>query len=405
VSQEPSQKLAGKTIVLGVCGSVAAYRAADLAREFMRRGANVYAILTAAACNFVTPALFRALTNNVVTSDAFDEPQPGRIWHIDLPKQADLFVIAPASANSMAKFAHGLADDMLSTAFLANTAPVLIAPAMNPRMYESAASLENMRVLRERGCRFVEPAFGTMVCGDEGQGRLAETGELADAAERILLNAGDMRGWKVLVSAGPTQEPIDPVRYVGNRSSGKMGYAVAEAAMRRGAEVTLITGPTALTPPQVTVVKVRTAEQMHAAVSDRFGECDVLIMAAAVADFRPESPQGEKHKRGTDAWTVDLVPNADIAAEMGNRKTRQLLVGFAAETSNMLAHAAKKLEAKKLDLIAANDVTEPGSGFDTDTNRLTLIYPDGRIDPLPLLSKAEAAHRLLDAILALRSTP
>lgn len=396
--------LAHKTVLLGVCGSVAAYRAADLARELMRRGAAVHVALTSHALKFVTLDLFTALTGNPAVTDTFDEPVPGRMAHIDLPAAADLFLVAPATAHTLAKFANGLADDMLSTAFLANTAPVLLAPAMNPKMLAHPATQTNLNILRDRGCAFVDPSFGTVACGDEGVGKLADIQQIISAVERILSAHAvqrDFEGCKALVTAGPTYEDIDPVRFIGNRSSGKMGYAIAEALKERGAEVVLVTGPTNLAAPCIDVIRVRSAVEMLEAVSSRFDACDMLIAAAAVADFRPAFPAESKIKREgmTDGrLTIDLSPNPDILAEMGRRRANQVLVGFAAETGDLVENARKKAQEKAVDLIAANDVTQLGSGFDIETNQLMLVRPDGRVTELPIVSKRRAADLLLDEI-------
>ncbi|MEI6513333.1 MAG: bifunctional phosphopantothenoylcysteine decarboxylase/phosphopantothenate--cysteine ligase CoaBC [bacterium] len=404
MSDEAGQLLAGKRILLGICGSVAAYKAADVARDLMRHGADVHVVLTVHGRWFVTPALFEALTGHPVTIDSFDEPEPGKIAHLELPRNTDLFLVAPATAHTMAKFANGLADDMLSTALLANTSPVLLAPAMNPRMWANPATQANVEALRLRGFSFVEPAYGIMACGDEGEGRLADVSDIVSAAQQLLSHSKDMQGKRVLITAGPTREPIDPVRFLGNRSSGKMGYALAKAAKSRGASVTLISGPTALSPEAgIEVVNVETAAQMKEAVEKHFNDCDIFISAAAVSDFRPANYLEAKKKRNGSSWTVELVPNEDIVAAMSSKKKAQIVVGFAAETSDLLENASKKLRSKNLDLIAANDVTEPGSGFETDTNRLTLLYPDGRQDSLPQLPKSQAANRLLDAVLGLKA--
>ena len=389
-------------ILLGVCGSVAAYRACDVARELMHRGHQVHVVMTAHATRLVAPATFAALTGNPVTVDPFDEPQPGQIAHIRLAQDSDLLLIAPATAHTIARLALGLADDMLTTIALATRAPILVAPAMNPAMWSHPTTQAHVQTLRVRGVEFIDPTYGVMACGDEGWGKIADTPTIVEAVERRLHRTQQLRGVHVLITAGPTYEPIDPVRFIGNRSSGKMGYAVAQAALERGATVTLISGPTALPPPAgVELVQVQTAQQMLEAVQRHFEACDVFIATAAVADYRPERVYPLKRKRTVRAWNLRLVPNPDILGTVASAKGHRLLVGFAAETDKALIHARQKLIHKGLDLIAVNDVLEPGSGFEVDTNRLTLLYADGRVEPLPLLSKQEAARRLIDAVAAL----
>ncbi|MFN7018590.1 MAG: bifunctional phosphopantothenoylcysteine decarboxylase/phosphopantothenate--cysteine ligase CoaBC [Fimbriimonadales bacterium] len=395
------------TILLGVSGSIAAYRACDVARELMHAGHTVRVVMTRSATRLVSPDTFAALTGNPVVVDVFDEPEPGQIAHIRLAQEADLVLIAPATAHTIARLALGLADDMLTTIALATRAPILIAPAMNPAMWSHPATQAHVQSLRARGVVFIEPAYGVMACGDEGWGKIADTPLIVQAVQQCLQQAQDLKGVHVLITAGPTYEPIDPVRFIGNRSSGKMGYAIAEAALAHGAEVTLITGPTSLTPPAgAKVVRVQTAQQMFDAVQAAFDACDVFIAAAAVADFRPERPLPHKRKRNSQHWTLRLVANPDILGTVAQRKGNRIVVGFAAETDKALQHAQEKLKRKGLDLIAVNNVLEPGSGFEMDTNRLTLIYADGRIEPLPLMSKRECANRVIQAareILARRS--
>jgi phosphopantothenoylcysteine decarboxylase/phosphopantothenate--cysteine ligase len=389
-------------IVLGVCGSVAAYRACEVARELMHRGHQVQVVMTAHATRLVAPATFAALTGNPVTVDPFDEPQPGQIAHIRLAQDASLLLIAPATAHTIARLALGLADDMLTTVALATRAPILIAPAMNPAMWSHPTTQSHVQALMGRGVEFVDPTYGVMACGDEGWGKIADTPAIVEAVERRLNRSEQLKGVHVLITAGPTYEPIDPVRFIGNRSSGKMGYAVAQAALERGATVTLISGPTALQPPAgAQFVRVQTAQQMLEAVQRHFEACDVFIATAAVADYRPERVYPIKRRRTAGAWNLRLVPNPDILGTVARSKGHRLLVGFAAETDKALVHARQKLVHKGLDLIAVNEVLEPGSGFEVDTNRLTLLYADGRVEPLPLLPKQEAARRLLDAVVAL----
>lgn len=391
------------TILLGITGSIAAYRAGDLARELMRQGHRVHVVMTRAATRLISPDTFAALTGNPVVVDVFDEPVPGQIAHIELAQAADLVLIAPATAHTLARLALGLADDMLTTLALATRAPLLIAPAMNPAMWSHPATQAHVQTLLARGVAFIEPAYGIMACGDEGWGKLADTPTIVQAVQQRLQRAHDLQGVRVLITAGPTHEPIDPVRFVGNRSSGKMGYALAEAALAHGATVTLITGPTALTPPAgATVVRVQTAQQMHDAVQAHFDACDVFIAAAAVADYRPERVLTHKHKRTGTGWTLRLVPNPDILASVAQRKCNRLVIGFAAETDKALQHATEKLKRKNLDLIVVNNVLEPGSGFEVDTNRLTLLYADGRIEELPLVPKRACAERIIQAVVERR---
>ncbi|GIV08302.1 MAG: peptidase ClpP [Fimbriimonadales bacterium] len=365
----------------------------------MHAGHVVRVVMTHAAARLVSPDTFAALTGNPVVVDVFDEPEPGQIAHIRLAQDSDLILIAPTTAHTLARLALGLADDMLTTIALATRAPILIAPAMNPAMWTHPATQAHVQTLQARGVEFIDPTYGVMACGDEGWGKIADTPVIVQAVQQRLQRTRDLQGVHILITAGPTYEPIDPVRFIGNRSSGKMGYAVAEAALAHGATVTLITGPTALQPPPgVEVVSVRTAQQMYDAVEARFEQCEVFIAAAAVADYRPERTLPTKHKRSKDTWTIQLVPNPDILGTMAQRKEHRVVVGFAAETEKALIHAQKKLLRKNLDLIAVNDVLEPGSGFEVDTNRLTLIYPDGRIEPLPLMSKRECAEQLIRVV-------
>jgi len=341
------------------------------------------------------------LTGNPVTVDAFDEPEAGQIAHIRLAQDSDLILIAPATAHTLAKLAHGLADDMLSTLTLASRSPILIAPAMNPVMWDHPATRANVQTLQARGVEFISPDYGTMACGDEGWGKLAEPHQIVQVVLDRLSRRKDMSGMRVLITAGPTYEPIDPVRFVGNRSSGKMGYALAEAAQARGAEVRLISGPVLLPdPPGIQTIRVLTALQMYEAVQEHFDWCQLFLAAAAVADYRPERSLPTKHKRTGKGWTLQLVPNPDIIETVAARKGNRIVVGFAAETDKVLEHAVQKLKKKGLDLIAANDVSKPDRGFESDMNELTLIAADGRTERVPLMSKREAADRLLDFLKA-----
>jgi len=387
--------LHGRRIVLGVCGSIAAYKAADLASKLVQAGAAVDVILTSAAQQFVTPLTFRGLTARVFT-DMYEPNSSLAEEHVELARAADAVVIAPASATTIARIAHGIADDMLALTVLATVAPVLIAPAMDGQMWDNAATRANVDTLTRRGIIFVGPGEGRLASGRSGRGRLVDTDMLMGALRFTLGRAGDLAGRRLLVSAGGTHEPLDPVRYVGNRSSGKMGFAIAEAARDRGAEVTLVAGPVSLaTPYGVHRVDVNTTAEMAAALRNSAASCHALIMAAAPADFRPARPADQKIKRTGDAIAVDLVPNEDIIAGL----TGDLIkVGFAAETQDVLVNAHAKIAKKGLDLIAANDVTAADAGFATDTNRVSLISAAGEIEQLPLLSKYDVGNRILDRV-------
>jgi phosphopantothenoylcysteine decarboxylase/phosphopantothenate--cysteine ligase len=398
-----------KNVLLCITGSISAYKAADIARELMRGGCDVQTVLTEGARHFITVELMSALTGRHALSDLWEEPQPGKMAHIDLARAADVFLCAPASAQTIAKFALGLADDLVGALFLAYQGPVLIAPAMNPAMWAAPAVRQNVATLRSRGVRFVEPAFGEVACGEEGQGKLATIEDIVSAALSILRGERLLAGVRVVVTSGPTREPLDPVRFIGNRSSGKMGHAIATEALSRGATVTLISGPTALPdPPGATVVRVETAAEMASAAGSAFKKCDLFIGAAAVSDFRPRAVSPTKLKRAAPtptlprkrgrARTVELEPTEDIIAGLAKGKKKQVIVGFAAESEDLLKNAKAKLDSKGLDLIVANDITEPGSGFDTDTNRVTLLFRDGRSEALPLMTKREVAARVLDAV-------
>ena len=396
-------------ITLGVTGGVAAYKSAELVRRLQQEGHSVQVVMTRAACEFVTPLTFAALSGQKVITDLFAESSTGEanlesvIEHIAVAQRTDLLVVAPATADMLAKFARGLADDFLSTLYLASTAPVIVAPAMNVNMWQHAATQENMAVLKARGVHLVEPNAGYLACGMTGPGRLAELDEILKAVRGIAQAKRDLTGETLLVTAGPTCEDIDPVRYITNRSSGKMGYAVAEAGARRGAKVILITGPTALaTPEGVERVDVRTAEEMLTAARKHFPACSLAVFAAAVADYRPAEPASSKIKRSTEALKIRLEPNTDILATLAKEKGERIVVGFAAETDQVAENAREKLAQKNADLIVANDVTAEGAGFDYDTNIVTLFSRDGRDLPLSQMSKADVAERILDEALRLR---
>ena len=396
-------------ITLGVTGGIAAYKSAELVRRLQDEGHTIQVVMTRAAREFITPLTFAALSGQRVIVDLFSTSARGEnnlesaIDHIAVAQSTDLLLVAPATADILAKFARGIADDFLSTLYLASTAPVVAAPAMNVNMWQHEATQENLATLRARGVRIVEPNEGYLACGMTGPGRLASQVEILKAVEEVLRGGQDLDGERVLVTAGPTREDIDPVRFLSNRSSGKMGYAVARAAARRGAKVVLVTGPTALeTPRGVERVDVRSAEDMLRAVEARFPECTLAVFAAAVADYRAVEPSESKIKRTQDALTLRLEPNPDILATVAREKGDRLVVGFAAETDNVAENARKKLAQKNADVMVANDVTAEGAGFDVDTNMVTLLSSDGRDLPLPRLTKAEVAERILDEVLRLR---
>jgi phosphopantothenoylcysteine decarboxylase/phosphopantothenate--cysteine ligase len=389
-------------IALGVTGGIGAYKAVEVARGLQKRGHEVVAVMTAAATRFVGPVTFEAITRRRVVTDQFEAGANSDIEHIALASSIDLLLVAPATANILGKFANGIADDFLSTLYTATRAPVLVAPAMNSQMFAHEAVRRNLDTLAARGVRFVEPGEGYLACGWIGKGRLAEPDEIVAAAEAILRPDGPLRGARVVVTAGPTFEDLDPVRYLGNRSSGRMGFALAGEAARRGAEVTLIAGPTTLeTPPVREVVRVRGAAEMHGAVLHHAERADVVIMAAAVADYMPERRADHKISKHDDVLTVVLKKTPDILADLGARRAGSgrgpLLVGFAAETENVVARAAAKREAKHVDLVVANDVSREDAGFEVDTNAVTIVGADGA-ETLPLQSKDRVAMAILDRI-------
>jgi len=394
--------LTGKRILLGVTGSIAAYKAVELLRELMKREAEVQVVMTEAATRFVAPLSFETLSRQPVLLDMFTLAYGSQIGHIAATARADLFVIAPVTANTLAKLAHGLADDFLTNIYLASRCPVLLAPAMDSDMYQHAAVQENLARLRERGIHVVGPASGELASGLVGPGRLVEPAEIVAAIENLLTPSGGLAGEVVLVTAGPTREPLDPVRYISNRSSGKMGYAIAQAAARRGARVILVSGPTALDPPrEAQVVHVETAQEMYEAVLSHLEAVTVVIKAAAVADYRPKQVARQKIKKDERVPEVTLESTPDILAEVGKRKGRRILVGFAAETHDLVANARKKLQRKNLDLMVANDVSQPGAGFDADTNVVKILDAKGAVEELPLLPKPAVADRILDRVVQL----
>jgi phosphopantothenoylcysteine decarboxylase / phosphopantothenate---cysteine ligase len=397
-------------ITLGVTGGVAAYKAAELVRRLQQEGHSVQVVMTTAAREFVTPLTFAALSAQKVITDLFSDSSGGEanlesaIEHIAVAQRTDLLLVAPATADIIAKFARGVADDFLTTLYLALTAPVVVAPAMNVNMWNHAATRENVETLRARGVKIVEPDEGYLACGMTGPGRLAGLEEILAAFHDVTKAHRDLEGATILVSAGPTCEDLDPVRFLTNRSSGKMGYAVAEAAARRGARVILVSGPVSLeTPAGVERMDVRTAEEMRQAVVEHFASASIVILAAAVADYRPTQVSAEKIKKGSAPLAISLEPTTDILAEVAKNKGSRVVVGFAAETDHVAENARKKLASKNADLIVANDVTAEGAGFDRDTNVVTLFSCDGRDLALPKMPKSEVAERILDEALRLRA--
>ncbi len=394
--------LAGKTVVLGVTGGIAAYKACEVVSRLKKLGANVRVILTENAARFVPSLTFQALSGAPVSDGMFAQPSEWEIKHISWAKAADLFLVAPATANLVSKHAWGIADDMLTSTLLATRAPILLAPAMNVNMWRHPATQKSLAVLKERGVYTVGPGTGYLACGDMDEGRMAEPMEIVEAATRILLPMRDFAGKRVLVTAGPTREPLDPVRFLTNRSSGKMGYAIAEAAARRGGEITLVTGPVNLTPPAgLTVVPIFTTGELYQAVISRAAGQDIIIQAAAPCDFAPAEVADQKIKKQPGAKTgitLSLEPTPDVARAVGAmKKPGQYLVAFAAETENLIESAKKKLEYKGADLIVANDVSQEGAGFDVDTNIASLVTKD-RVIPLPRMSKRQLAQEILNTI-------
>ncbi|MBO5588429.1 MAG: bifunctional phosphopantothenoylcysteine decarboxylase/phosphopantothenate--cysteine ligase CoaBC [Anaerovibrio sp.] len=396
--------LKDKNVILGVTGGIAAYKSVDLASRLRKAGANVHVIMTKGAQNFVTPLTFREITGNPVTTTMWGEVTNHNVEHIALANLADLVIVAPATANFIAKCAMGMADDMLTTTLLATKAPIFFAPAMNSNMYENQLTQKNIDVLIESGWNFIPPESGHLACGTDGVGRMPEPADIVDFVHFTMAFAADMLGIKVLVTAAGTYEPIDPVRYIGNRSSGKMGYAIAEAAKKRGAEVILVSGPSALTPPDgVEFIGVESAAEMRDAVMEHFSEADMIIKAAAVADYRVRNASDQKIKKNDEELTLVLEKNPDILKELGEKKrTGQILVGFAAETQNLLEYAKAKLEKKNLDMIVANDVSRKDAGFNTDTNVVKLLYRNGTIEELPIMTKHKLADELLNRVLKIK---
>lgn len=397
--------LKGKKIVLGVTGGIAVYKAVDLVSRLRKQGAEVRVIMTEHAQKFVTPLTFKEISGNKVATSMWESNQEFNVEHIALANWADAFLVAPATANILAKMACGIADDLLSTTLLAAHAPIIVCPAMNTGMYENPITQDNIKKLADFGVTVMPPAVGVLACGTSGAGRLPEPQQIVEFVSAFFAKReGDLRGLKVLVTAAGTREPIDPVRFVGNRSSGKMGYAVAQMAAERGAEVLLISGPSALAvPANVKAIKVETTNEMLEACLEAYDKVDIVIKAAAVADYRPRDVADQKIKKKTDdALTVVMDKNPDILKTLGSKKTHQVLIGFAAETQNLLANASEKIVKKNLDMIVANDVTAAGAGFNTDTNIVKLLYPSGEVLALEQMPKVAVANVILDQALKLK---
>lgn len=390
--------LQGKNIVLGVTGGIAAYKAVDVVSRLKKLGANVYVIMTQNSTQFVTPLTFQSMSQNYVVTDMFEDPKTWDVEHIALAKRADLFLIAPASANVIGKIAHGIADDMLTTTVMATEAPVYLAVAMNTKMYENPILQNNLNIIRSYGYHIIDPAAGRLACGDVGAGKLATPEDIVQAVVDYF-DHRPLEGKRILVTAGPTREAIDPVRYISNESSGKMGYAIAQEAINLGADVTLITGPTALKPPAgVKLIKVVSTQDMYEAVMEN-KDVDAIIKAAAPSDYKPAVVHAEKIKKTDDGMTMEMVKNPDILKTLGEIKTNQLLVGFAAETQNLEAYALKKLREKNLDFIVANNVSAEGAGFDVDTNIVTIYEKDGSKTDYDCLEKTKVASIILEKVI------
>lgn len=396
--------LKNKTVVLGVSGGIAVYKACDVVSRLKKLNANVHVIMTKSAAEFVTPLTFQSLSQNYVVSDMFEEPKTWDVEHISLAKKADVFLIAPATANVIGKIANGICDDMLTTTVMATTGKVLIAPAMNTNMYKNPILQRNINTLKELGYNFVNPESGRLACGDVGEGKLASPETIVNEVVDLLNNNNkDLQGKKIMITAGPTVESIDPVRYLTNRSTGKMGYAIAKMAADRGADVTLVTGPTSITPPSNVkkLIKIQSAEDMYNAIIDNFDENQVIIKSAAVADYKPKTYSNKKIKKSNDDLIIELDRNKDIAYELGKIKKDKILVGFAAETNDLIENAKTKVKKKNLDFIVANDLTEEGAGFGTDTNIVKIIDKEGNIDKYPQMKKDEVANVILDKVKSL----
>ena len=397
--------LKDKTVVIGVSGGIAVYKTLDVVSRLRKLGVNVNVIMTKSATELVTPLSFQSLSQNYVVCDMFEDPKTWDVEHISLAKRADVFLIAPATANVIGKIANGIADDMLTTTVMATKAKVLIAPAMNTNMYENPILQRNINTLKELGYNFVEPESGRLACGDTGKGKLASPETIVDEVVKLLSKDQDLKGKSIIVTAGPTVESIDPMRYITNRSTGKMGYSIAKEAIERGADVTLITGPTNLTPPQnlKKLVKIESAKDMYEAVLENLDENDVVIKSAAVADYKPKNYSNKKIKKSDDDLVIELDRNKDIAQEIGKIKNNKILVGFAAETNDLIENASLKIKKKNLDFIVANDLTKEGAGFGVDTNIVKIIDKEGNITEYPKMKKEEVANIILDKIKELLS--
>ncbi|MEG2787870.1 MAG: bifunctional phosphopantothenoylcysteine decarboxylase/phosphopantothenate--cysteine ligase CoaBC [Romboutsia sp.] len=395
--------LKNKTVVIGVSGGIAAYKILDVVSRLKKLGVNIHVIMTKSATEFVTPLSFQSLSQNYVVCDMFEEPKTWEVEHISLAKAADVFLIAPATANIIGKMATGIADDMLTTTVMATKAKVLLAPAMNTNMYENPIVQKNISILRELGYQFIEPESGRLACGDIGKGKLATPEDIVNQVLGLLTKKQDLSGKSIIVTAGPTIESLDPMRYITNRSSGKMGYSIASEAISRGANVTLISGPTNLVPPQnlKKIIRVESAQDMYNAVIDNIEENQVIIKSAAVADYKPKTYSNKKIKKSNDDLVIELDRNKDIAYEIGKIKNDKILVAFAAETNNLIENAKGKLIKKNLDFIVANDLTQEGAGFGVDTNIVKIIDKNGQIMNYPKMKKEEVANIILDKVKSL----
>ncbi|WP_195335734.1 bifunctional phosphopantothenoylcysteine decarboxylase/phosphopantothenate--cysteine ligase CoaBC [Paraclostridium bifermentans] len=392
--------LKDKTVVIGVCGGIAVYKACDLVSKLKKTGVNVHVIMTKSATEFVAPLTFQTLSQNYVVEDMFESPKTWDVEHISLAKKADVFVLAPATANVIGKVANGIADDMLTTTIMATKAKVLIAPAMNTNMYENPVVQRNMQTLKDLDYKFVEPESGRLACGDIGSGKLASVDTIFNSIIELLEIKKDLEGTSMIITAGPTVESIDPVRYITNRSTGKMGYAIAKKAIERGADVTLVSGPTNIVPPQnlKKFIQIESAEDMYNAVLENMDENQVIIKSAAVADYRPKEYSDNKIKKSDDDLSIRLDRTKDIALELGKIKNNKILVGFAAETNDLLENAKNKIQKKNLDFIVANDLTQDGAGFGVDTNIVKIIDREGVVQEHPKMKKEEVADVILDKI-------
>lgn len=392
-----------KTIVVGVTGGIAAYKACDVVSRLKKLGAEVHVIMTSSATEFVSEMTFQTLSNNFVTTDMFEAPKTWEVEHIELAKKADAFLIVPATANFIGKIAGGIADDMLTTTVMATKSQVIIAPAMNTNMYENPIVQENIKKLKKYGYLFIEPATGLLACGDTGKGKLEQPEKIVEYVEAFFENKNrekDLKGLKILVTAGPTIESIDPVRYITNRSSGKMGYSIAQEAIKRGASVILVSGKTELAPPEnlYKYIQIESAQELYDAIMSEYNGCDAVIQSAAVADYRPKEYCNKKIKKSDDDMVIKLCRNKDIAYELGKIKGEKVLIGFAAETNDLIENAKRKIKKKNLDFIVANDLTKEGAGFKSDTNIVKIIDAGGKVNEYPKLLKTEVADVILDKL-------